>query len=254
MSILQSQVIAFMREFNQDIAPSPSVPDKKIIDLRVRLIAEEAFELFKSLYGSQPEWAMCESLIANVLLQKEPKVNLAEFADACGDLDYVVEGARLAFGIDGDSVADAIQAANMAKVGGKTGPDGKKLKPLQWSPPDIEGVLAKQASGEIPNVASKLGRKCTHCGSRIGRLFFAVQGMPGEFCSNECANFKPLEGVKPGCDHGVVFDEFSAKGMTTKEIRNRWPRGWFTEDKPCSKCGFVGVGYASMAHYRSVGW
>lgn len=156
MSKLQSQVIAFMKEFNQDIAPSPSVPSKKVIDLRVRLIAEEAFEIFEALYGNQPEWEMCQSMIANVLLQKEPRVNLPKLADGCGDLDFVVEGTRLAFGVDGESVADAIYEANMAKVGGKTGADGKKLKPLQWTPPDIEGVLTKQTSGELPNIEERL--------------------------------------------------------------------------------------------------
>ena len=156
MSKLQSQVIAFHKLFGQDIAPSPSVPSKKVIDLRVRLIAEEAFEIFEALYGSYPEWEMCQSLIANVLLTKEPRVDLAKLADGFGDLDYVVEGARLAFGIDGESVADAIHAANVAKVGGKISETGKRLKPLQWQLPDIEGVLQKQATGELPNVGQRL--------------------------------------------------------------------------------------------------
>lgn len=156
---LQAQVIAFHKLFNQSIAPSPSVPNKKTIDLRVRLIAEEAFEIFESLYGQQPEWEMCKSMIANVLLQKEPKVDLVEFADGCGDLDYVVEGSRLALGIDGESVAAAIHEANMAKVGGKISETGKRLKPLQWQPPDIAGVLEKQARGELPNVGMRLEEK-----------------------------------------------------------------------------------------------
>ena len=113
------------------------------------------FEFLEALYGSQPEWEMCKSMVANVLLTKEPKVNLAEVADALGDLDYVVEGSRLAFGIDGESVADEIHRSNMLKVGGKVC-EGKQLKPLQWQKPDIEGVLMKQASGELPNVGARL--------------------------------------------------------------------------------------------------
>lgn len=75
------------------------------------------------------------------------------------------------------------------------------------------------------------------------------------------------------CDHGVTFDEKAAKKLLDaapppkddiefimgseahKEIRKRWPRGWFTEERPCPKgCGFVGIAYASEAHYTYGDW
>lgn len=56
------------------------------------------------------------------------------------------------------------------------------------------------------------------------------------------------------CDHGVTFDEKAAKGLTVTEIRKRWPRGWFTVEKPCPKgCDFHGIAYASYVHYTSMG-
>lgn len=74
------------------------------------------------------------------------------------------------------------------------------------------------------------------------------------------------------CTHGVTFDEEEAKRIMsnapmvtsavdfimgpvdqTSEIRKRWPRGWFTPEKPC-KCGFVGIAYASSAHYAYGDW
>jgi hypothetical protein len=75
------------------------------------------------------------------------------------------------------------------------------------------------------------------------------------------------------CDHGITFDEVEAEKLlaasprpknavgfilsnpASAEVRKRWPRGWFTEDKPCPKgCGFVGISYASQEHYRMGDW
>lgn len=75
------------------------------------------------------------------------------------------------------------------------------------------------------------------------------------------------------CDHGVTFDEAAAKKLldaaplpknvgdfilgnsNSVEVRKRWPRGFFSADKPCPKgCGFVGVYYASQMHYMMSDW
>jgi len=74
------------------------------------------------------------------------------------------------------------------------------------------------------------------------------------------------------CDHGVVFDQAAAEkilaGWTATddvsfimgdpavlEVRKRWPRGWFTAEKPCPKgCGYVGIYYASVEHYTMGYW
>jgi hypothetical protein len=72
------------------------------------------------------------------------RVDMVELADGFADLDYVVEGARLEFGIHGQEIADEVQRANMAKVGGPIREDGKRLKPAGWKPPDIAGVLRAQ--------------------------------------------------------------------------------------------------------------
>ena len=53
------------------------------------------------------------------------------------------------------------------------------------------------------------------------------------------------------CDHGITFDEKVAKGMSTHDISQKYPRlfGW------CPKgCGFRGIAYASMAHYVYGDW
>lgn len=55
---------------------------------------------------------------------------------------------------------------------------------------------------------------------------------------------------KPKCDHGVTFDEEAAKGLTSEEVRKRWPR----KKVNCQQCGFSGIEYASYLHYLSGDW
>lgn len=55
------------------------------------------------------------------------------------------------------------------------------------------------------------------------------------------------------CDHGVIFDEQAARreAPSEYEVRRRWPR----LQGACPKgCGYVGIAYASMAHYTWGDW
>ncbi len=51
-------------------------------------------------------------------------------------------------------------------------------------------------------------------------------------------------------NHGVTFDEAAAEGLSTAEIRTRWPR----LDGKCPKCCYFGIAYASMAHFVYGDW
>jgi predicted HAD superfamily Cof-like phosphohydrolase len=88
--------------------------------------------------------ACAESIILTAIADDEIRVDLPELADALADLDYVVEGARLEFGINGAPIATEVHRANMAKLDGPVREDGKKQKPEGWKPPDIESELRKQ--------------------------------------------------------------------------------------------------------------
>lgn len=55
------------------------------------------------------------------------------------------------------------------------------------------------------------------------------------------------------CDHGVTFDEAAAAWLPAAEVQRRWPRRWFTYERPCV-CGFVGIAYVSQAHFLSGDW
>ena len=56
------------------------------------------------------------------------------------------------------------------------------------------------------------------------------------------------------CSHGILFDEVSARGLSSSEIRERWPRGSFSEQTPCVDCGYIGIAYASYKHYLAGDW
>ena len=83
-------------------------------------------------------------------------VDMVEFADALTDLDYVIEGTRLTFGIDGRCMLAEVQRANMAKTNealasadaSKRAGVVKAQKPPGWTPPDVAGVLKEQGWAE----------------------------------------------------------------------------------------------------------
>jgi len=166
---LQTQLAEFHHVYEMVDRETPGIPPDDIVRLRLRLIAEEFLELLAASTIDVDDFAAEAKRNLDALLKTSPiRVDLPEFADACGDLDYVIEGARQAFGIDGEPIADAIHLANMAKLyrcaacdgnGGKAEPCdacggrcrvvrknefGKVIKPEGWTPPDIAGELRKQ--------------------------------------------------------------------------------------------------------------
>lgn len=140
MSKLHDQVLEFHRKFGQPVVEKCAVPDDATVRLRLRLIAEEFFELLEAA-GVAPDQ---DQEVSDAICIARLRVNLPAFVDALADLDYVIEGARIAFGVDGDPIADEVHRANMAKENGPKRDDGKILKPPGWTPPDIEGELVKQ--------------------------------------------------------------------------------------------------------------
>lgn len=147
----QKDVAAFHRAMDQAILPEPGVPSAEVVYLRARLVTEEFGEFIAALSGVDADDAkrlvdhLQQEMNAYFLDEKEPaRPNLVDLADAIADLKYVLEGTNLAFGIDGEPVWDAVQAANMAKAGGPVSPEGKRLKPPGWTPPDIRQVLIDQ--------------------------------------------------------------------------------------------------------------
>jgi predicted HAD superfamily Cof-like phosphohydrolase len=149
----------FHSKFGYPVCTVPHVPDDDVVRFRLALIAEEFIELLEASIVDNGALTLAKSFVMKSIRGEQDgvppapvMVDLAELADAMADLDYVVEGTRLTFGIDGWPVLLEVQRANMskentalkaadaAKVAGTT----KAQKPEGWTPPDIAGELEAQ--------------------------------------------------------------------------------------------------------------
>ena len=88
-------------------------------ELRVRLIKEEFKELRRAI----------------------KKGDMVKAIDALCDLQYVINGGAVEWGIDLEPYDDEVHRTNMLKKDGPVRADGKKLKPPGWQPPRIKDVL-----------------------------------------------------------------------------------------------------------------
>ena len=149
MSTIHNQVFEFMTTMKQPVTiGAPSLAPDPILLLRARLIIEEAFEFAQAVVGLDGEsYGMLSMAKGQALSCLAPDTricpDMVEMADALADTDYVVEGARIALGIDGGPIAAEVHRTNMLKANGPV-KDGKRLKPEGWMPPDIKGELIKQ--------------------------------------------------------------------------------------------------------------
>lgn len=145
-SQIHKQVQEFMRAGEQEMPETPTIPTPEILSLRVKLILEETFELVFACFPIGPERAAISEQLENICDPRFFDPDMVEIADALGDLDYVVEGMRLALGIDGSTIANEIHKNNMTKFGPGSwvNADGKQMKPPNWTPPDIAKLLKEQ--------------------------------------------------------------------------------------------------------------
>jgi predicted HAD superfamily Cof-like phosphohydrolase len=142
---VREQVAEFHDAMNQKDPPTPTIPPDERVNLRAALITEEYFEVMEAMFDD-PSLAILKKSMLEACGLVKVRVNLPELADGLADLDYVVSGTYLEFGIDSGPVAAEVHRANMAKFIGEPvwAPNGKRLKPAGWTPPDIEGELRKQ--------------------------------------------------------------------------------------------------------------
>lgn len=148
-----NQVADFHKTFQHPILSSPTIPDEKRCKLRVELISEELKELEQAIIDK----------------------DMVEIADALCDIQYVLSGAVLEFGLGEKfkSLFDEVQRSNMSKAC-KTieeaeatvkhykenkdtnsyikevdglylvyrSEDNKTLKSINYSPADLKGILS----------------------------------------------------------------------------------------------------------------
>lgn len=122
------------------------LPPDDVIRLRSRLIIEEAFEFLEACFECNDAgyFTMLKDITKKLISRSHIHVSLPEAMDALADLDYVSEGTRLSFGVDGEPLADEVHRSNMQKCGGGRDEHGKVKKPEGWKSPNIEKCLMDQ--------------------------------------------------------------------------------------------------------------
>ena len=165
MTRLQRQVLEFHKAFDHPTTGSPTIPPDERVRFRAAFIVEEGLEFLEAcldldglairiasdgateLMSGASALARVKGLLHTIVQDAPVHVHLPLAVDALADIDYVVEGTRLEFGVNGEPIADEVHRANMTKLhDGKVvkREDGKTLKPPGWQPPDIESELKKQ--------------------------------------------------------------------------------------------------------------
>lgn len=166
---IDNLVSDFHHAMNIPVADKLGVPTDERVRLRARLITEEYIETMQALFPDSPAWTDAISCLDEIV-GSVPKVDLVELADGLCDLDYVVAGTRLEFGIPGEAVLAEVHAANMRKASGPVRKDGKKLKPVNWVGPDIKRAIgleppALPAATRLYEVPRRLKRNRVRCGN-----------------------------------------------------------------------------------------
>lgn len=123
------RVQIFHETYGLPVKDAPDISDEKVNALRVNLLAEELDELKEALAAG----------------------DMVEVLDALTDLQYVLDGAYLSFGLQHlkETAFAEVQRSNMSKLGEDGKPvvresDGKILKGPNYSPPDIAQFLEEK--------------------------------------------------------------------------------------------------------------
>lgn len=140
----QNQVADFRMAMGQLVGSHPEIRDP---ELCARLIMEEAAETAAALTGRSVDWVVLrnktgDKTIAGFAEVDNPSLN--GVIDGVCDLLYVAYGAAVACGFNVAPYFNEVHRSNLAKAGGPIAPDGKRLKPEGWSPPNIAGILADE--------------------------------------------------------------------------------------------------------------
>lgn len=164
-----------VREFYEKFNQGEYVPDENTkaslqedvisqerLDLKMRLIAEEFFELVEAVYNKKSSQKLIETwqkLFTEETI--EPRtLDIVEAADATADLRYVIEGFDIETNIPSEKIFNEVHASNLSKLGtdgkpvisdgvtpasdGKIKPIGKVIKGPNFFEPDLKSIIEKE--------------------------------------------------------------------------------------------------------------
>ncbi len=149
-----TRVREFMQKVGQETPSSPLIPDEKTRLLRAKLILEEAIETIQAM-GVEVRLRDTEGQAGVVTVDPHElefsingEVDLEGVVDGCADISVVTIGTLISFGVDDEPILEEVDSANLRKFGpgSYARDDGKWMKPPDWTPPDILGVLERQGA------------------------------------------------------------------------------------------------------------
>ncbi len=126
---------AKVRQFHQAVGQQVSEPfSAKLLELRRTLIAEEVKELF----------AEFDKAIEELKTGSVTRKTKADLMKEMADVQYVLSGTAVTFGLPIDEVFDRVHTSNMSKLGPDGKPilrdDGKVMKGPDYFPPVLEDL------------------------------------------------------------------------------------------------------------------
>jgi predicted HAD superfamily Cof-like phosphohydrolase len=124
-----------VKEFHEVFGHSIDQPfEKDLVQLRLNLISEEVTELMQEFFSyEREEWLEVD------------RVSKARILKEMADIQYVLSGMAVAFGLPLDKAFKLVHESNMSKLGEDGKPiyrdDGKVLKGPNYKPPVMENLL-----------------------------------------------------------------------------------------------------------------
>jgi predicted HAD superfamily Cof-like phosphohydrolase len=105
----------------------------------------------QSVTGNQAQWDMYCNLIQEEFTELQEAEDDEQALDALIDILVVTIGAIHSMGADAEGAWKEVMRTNFAKIDKDTGKvrkreDGKVLKPVGWTPPDLKPFLKKSSS------------------------------------------------------------------------------------------------------------
>lgn len=150
------KVAEFHRAFEQQADRQPGLPAISVTEgTRIEKVANQLADLGARLRTYAAEEGKSVPLLRLQLIVEEVgelaealfKGDLVETADALTDIQYVLDGTYLAFGLDGlkDALFDEVHRSNMSKLDENGRPiiadSGRVVKSALYSPPDLKSVF-----------------------------------------------------------------------------------------------------------------
>lgn len=148
MTKLQSNIKDFMLKAGQVVREKPSELTEEERILRVKLVMEETLEfaiaMGVTIFVSEDVFYFDKDSLD---FELDGEQDLTEAADAIADLNYVVNGAACAMGVDMEPIDDEVHRSNMSKfIDGHRREDGKWVKGPSYTPANIAPIIEAQKS------------------------------------------------------------------------------------------------------------